>query len=234
MDTETILGRVTDARDAIIDATEQHSGPFLFSSILDRETGTIPEELPPGIDHGHRVQDRAYPGSNLLHDVDLLRAMFGLAQAADDGYLDAAAPHGPAEGYGRYETAALQYLDYFATFCVDTETGLFPWGEHAFWHLELDRPAGGRALGEHETRERPVHDHLRQAPRWLLEHLGALDPDCLQDLADGLDYHWKLDTPAGVEYNRHAWMMTTERDADSGNDRRTTSPVTAVTISSTG
>jgi len=221
MDGVQVLDHVTDAMDAVIDATEAHRGPSMFSSILDRETKTIPDELPPPIDHGHRVQDRAYPGSNLMHDVDLLRAMFGLAEAASAGLIDPDADHGPAteRGYRRYETAALQYLDYFATYCVDTRTGLFPWGEHAFWHLELDRPAGGRALGADQSRERPVHDHLRQAPRWLLDHLGERNPDCLQELADGLDYHWKLDTPAGVEYNRHAWMMTTKRYADSGHNR---------------
>lgn len=221
MDGETILDHVTTAMDAVIDATEAHGGPYMFSSVLDRETGTVPDDLPPPIDHGHRVQDRAYPGANLMHDVDLLRAMFGLAQAAEADRLGAGTTDLPStdRGYRRYETAALQYLDYFATYCVDTKTGLFPWGEHAFWHLELDRPAGGRALGEDQSRERPVHDHLRQAPRWLLEHLGELNPDCLQDFADGLDYHWKLDTPAGVEYNRHAWMLTTKRYGNTGYNR---------------
>lgn len=184
MQSEELLETASAAIDEVIASSDPYNG--LFPSLLDRHTGEMLRDLPDCI-YGQRSQDRCHLGSNLTHDEPLLKTMYALAEA---------------EGKSHYADAADRYLEYFATNCTATETGLFPWGEHAFWHLTED-DVGSSTDGA------AVHDHLRQAPLWLWERLGAFDPGCVERFADGLDYHW-IDEDRS-EYNRHAPIEERER-----------------------
>ena len=168
MTPETILNRVDRALTALVNAAEPYEG--LFPSLLDRHTGAMLTDLPPAIE-GQRNGDRAHLGSNLTHDEVTLKTCYALdrtdlTQAAD------------------------QYLKRFVAHCTGTESGLFPWGEHAFWHLVDDRPGNSYIYNNPEATDRLIHDHLRSTPLWLWEKLHAINPDCIQRFAEGLDNHW--------------------------------------------
>ena len=89
--------------------------------------------------------------------------------------------------------------------CAATPSGIFPWGEHAYWDLREDQVGDSARLARPERAYEPIHDHLRQAPLWLLEKLHAFNPACVQDFAVGLDNHWT--DGEGWEYIRHAYIM---------------------------
>ena len=188
MTPEAILSKVCDSIDVLVEAGKPYDG--LFPSLLDLEAHRMLTELPPPI-HGQRMGDRAFLGSNLMHDQNLLKIMYALGR---DGYRDA------ADGY----------LRRFATHCTGTVSGLFPWGEHAYWHLEEDRVGDSHRLA---LPEKPpgttLHDHLRQAPVWLWKKLHAFNPSCVERFAEGLDYHYKDGEPR--EYIRHAHIERRER-----------------------
>ncbi len=177
-----ILSKVCGAVDRLAQSALPYNG--LIPSLLDCRTGNMLNDLPGPIP-GQRHEDRAPMGSNLMHDIPLLDTMYALARA---------------EGKPEYAEAADRYLQFFARHCTGTATGLFPWGEHAFWHLTEHRV--GSSIGRHEPMGRAIHDHLRHAPLWLWEKLHAFHADCVQRFADGLEYHWKQISPR--EYYRHA------------------------------
>jgi len=169
---EDILKKVCRSIDILVEAGEKYEG--LFPSLLSLTTHEMLSELPPPID-GQRDGDRSHPGSNLIHDEAVLMTMYALSKALNRN---------------DYARAADRYLQRFATHCTNTVTGIFPWGEHAFWHLTEDRVGGA------------THDQLRQAPVWLWEKLHKYNPKCVERFAEGLDYHWKEGEP--LEYSRHA------------------------------
>jgi hypothetical protein len=186
MNADQILNRVCQALDALIEAGAEYQG--LFPSLLDRKTHKMVTHAPPAIE-GQRNCDRAHLGSNLMHDHTALKAMYALAQALDRE---------------DYAAAANRYLVRFANHCTYTATGLFPWGEHSFWHLVDDAVGNSYLIGNPE-REMPVtHDHLRQAPVWLWEKLQKLNPSCVERFAEGLNGHWTEGRP--LEYCRHAYI----------------------------
>jgi hypothetical protein len=197
-DPDALLDAVTTALDALAAAGADHRG--LFPSLLNRETGAMLPEFPAAIP-GQRDSDRAHRGSNLLHDAPALKALYGLADPLDRP---------------DYAGAADRYLETFATECTDTPTGLFPWGEHAYWRLDEWRVGDSYAnpgRGGHDGSA--THDHLRLAPAWLWNRLTDFEPTCLQRFADGLDYHW-----LGVdrrEYIRHAPISARERGDPTGD-----------------
>ena len=184
MSPELTITKICNAVDLMIESSMPYKG--LFPSILHPQTGDMLTEKPPKIP-GQRDGDRAHLGSNLVHDEPLLATMNALAET---------------ESKPEYAEAVDRYLKHFAQNCTDTTTGLFPWGEHAFWHLIEERvgcsrnPAGGAA----------IHDHLRQVPLWLWQKLNTFNPTCVQSFADGLDYHWTEGD--GLEYIRHANIDT--------------------------
>ena len=187
MNADRILERVCTAIDLLIEAGAAYEG--LFPSLIDWETHKMVTELPPAID-GQRMGDRAHLGSNLMHDHPALKAMFALSRALE------------RDDYGE---AAERYLKRFASHCTDTPTGLFPWGEHSFWHL-LDDGVGNSYSLSHPERNLPVtHDHIRQAPLWLWEKLQESNPKCVERFAEGLYGHWTEGEP--LEYCRHAYIM---------------------------
>ncbi|WP_127588690.1 hypothetical protein [Paenibacillus koleovorans] len=179
---EHLLKTACSAIERLIQSSEPYNG--LIPSLLDRRTGDMLQQLPPAIP-GQRDSDRAPQGCNLMHDIPLLGTLYALAES---------------EGKAEYAEAADRYIRYFATQCTDTPTGLFPWGEHAFWHLTEHRV--GSSIARYEPERRAIHDHLHHAPLWLWEKLQTFNASCVQRFADGLEYHWKQTTPQ--EYYRHA------------------------------
>ena len=184
MNPEDVLKKVCRVIDILAHAGEPHEG--LFPSLLDLTTHEMLEKLPPAV-VGQRNGDRSHPGSNLIHDQAVLKTMYALSNALDRM---------------EYARAADRYVQRFAAHCTDTVTGLFPWGEHAFWHLTEDRVGNGAQLSNPSFTGGAIHDHLRQAPVWLWEKLYEYNPRCVERFAEGLDYHWKDGEP--MEYSRHA------------------------------
>ena len=176
--------KVTKAIDILIEAGNRYDG--LFPSLLDRDAHEMLEDLPEPIP-GQRNGDRSHLGSNLIHDESTLKTMYALSEM----------------GYGgQYAQAADRYLNCFALNCTDTATGLFPWGEHAFWHLLEHRVGNSHRLHNPGAGGSATHDHLRAAPFWLWEKLWELNPNCVERFCEGLDFHWvDCDPP---EYIRHA------------------------------
>lgn len=161
---------------------DEHSP--MFASVLDTVSLAIPDRRPPAIP-GQRESDRAHGGGNLMHDIPLLGTMYALA-----------------EGLGRqeYAAAADAYLDFFAQHCTSTVSGLFPWGEHAYWDFYEERPGNGY------QQPRPfTHDHLRQAPVWFWEKMWARNPYAVIRFADALYQH--ITEPETFEYSRHAPIL---------------------------
>lgn len=191
MNAEIVLQKVITALDALVKAGEEYGG--MWPSLLSLDTAAMLRELPPPIP-GQRNSDRAHLGSNLIHDQTVLQTMYALAD-----YL----------GQPAYARAADRYLQRFATHCANTETGLFPWGEHAFWHLGADRLGNSIAEVAGIFGHGAVHDHLRQAPLWLWEKLQRFNPGCVERFAAGLDYHWQAGEPP--EYIRHAPIASPTR-----------------------
>ena len=191
MDTERILTRVCRALDLLVEAGSEYGG--LFPSLLDRGSGRMLEELPPAIE-GQRQGDRSHLGSNLMHDQAALKTLYALAESL---------------GRPAYAEAADRYLARFAVHCAATPSGIFPWGEHAYWDLRRDRVGDSYLLARPERDYDPIHDQLRQAPLWLLQRLHAFEPGCVQRLAVGLDNHWT--EGEGWEYIRHAYIMQAGR-----------------------
>jgi len=187
MTPETLIARVCRCIDALIAAGDNHSG--LFPSMLDLESKQMLLDMPDPID-GQRNGDRAYLGSNLIHDEAVLHAMLGLSE-----FL----------GRDDYAAAADRYLKRFADHCTNTVSGLFPWGEHAYWHLIEDRIGNSYADAGGSADAPVTHDHLRHTPRWLWEKLHAFNPPCVERFAEGLNNHWTEGQPG--EYIRHARVM---------------------------
>ena len=189
-DADVILEKVSRSLEILIDAAAPYGG--LFPSLLDRRSHTMLEKLPAPIP-GQRTGDRAHLGSNLIHDQAALKTLYALGQTLDR----------PG-----YTTAADAYLRRFARHCTATATGLFPWGEHAFWHLRDDKIGDSRLLNDPSAPNRAIHDHLRQVPLWLWRKLDQYHPQCVQDFADGLEFHFVEGSPR--EYIRHAHIEVAE------------------------
>ncbi|HAA74521.1 TPA: hypothetical protein DCE37_05310, partial [Candidatus Latescibacteria bacterium] len=154
-----MIETVTTAIDRLIESARPYQG--LIPSILDRQTGEMLDAMPPAIP-GQRDGDRAHLGANLIHDQALLLTMYALAES---------------EGRADYAEAADTYLERFATHCTNTPTGIFPWGEHAYWHLKNDAIGNSYLLRERGDDPPVTHDHLRQAPLWLWEKLNGINPE---------------------------------------------------------
>lgn len=191
-----LLTLIRTSLDRLIAAGDRHHG--LFPSILDPLTGEQPFALPPALP-GQRMCDRSFPGCNLSHDQIILSLMYDL----------------PPQIVGpRYREAAERYLHYWTAHCASTPTGLFPWGEHAFWNLEEDRIGSSYPLERVNTML--THDHLLQAPVWLWEKIWLLNPKAVERFCLGLDGHF-LDVENPPQYNRHANLLLSNRKRKRGN-----------------
>ena len=77
MNPEAIITKICNAIDQIMEGSKPYEG--LFPSIMHPQTGDMLMEKPPKIP-GQRDGDRAYLGSNLIHDEPLLATMHTLAE----------------------------------------------------------------------------------------------------------------------------------------------------------
>ncbi len=182
------LEKVLTALRILGGAAKIHRG--LFPSVLDLEG--VPVWRLPAPAAGQRQSDRSFPGSNLMHDHVTLGTMKHLAGIDRGADLSEIADAG---------------IRRFVTHCCTSASGLFPWGEHAFWNLSDDCPGNSYTLDG--TADGLKHDHLLQAPVWLWEEIRKVDPCKVNAFARGLDNHWRSNSP--LEYNRHAPMQKQER-----------------------
>ena len=157
MNPETMLEKVCRSLDILVALGATYEG--LFPSIIDRSTHQMMTEMPPGIE-GQRDGDRSHLGSNLIHDQAVLKTMYALAEALDRP---------------DYAQAADRYLQRFATHCTDTITGIFPWGEHAYWHLLGDRVADSYQLREEQA---PARRHTITCGR----HRSGCGKNCMPSI----------------------------------------------------
>jgi hypothetical protein len=187
MNPESLLRQVESALDLLIATGARYEG--LIPSILDLRSGemlvAIPDPIP-----GQRQHDRSPRGANLLHDVDLLQLLYDLAEK---------------KSRPRFAAAADRYLRRFARHCTDTVSGLFPWGEHAYWDLDRDCLGNSQAFANRTVSRGAYHDHLREVPAWLWQRLYEFNPECVERFAAGLKHHWKSGALAH-EYFRHAYL----------------------------
>ena len=151
----------------------------MFTSILDLETRTHPRATThPNMEiptiYGQRAHDRADMGGNLQHDAMAIMAAHYVTEITGDE---------------RYRQIARDYVQFFLDNCTDTPTGLWPWGEHAYW----DFFENGLGREQH---------HLLCKPLDFYELAYELNPDAVIGLCDGLINHvTDLET---FMYNRHA------------------------------
>lgn len=187
---DDIIHKATKAIESLISIADAHDG--LIPSIIDRTTQRMMTELPPAIP-GQRDGDRSHLGSNLIHDEALLLTMYSLAET---------------EGRSDFLEAADRYFERFAVHCTNTPTGIFPWGEHAYWHLVNDAVGNSYLLRDRPGDPPVTHDHLRQAPLWLWEKIHNVRPECVVRFGEGLDGHWSEGEPTDIveEYIRHAYI----------------------------
>lgn len=181
-----LLGVVCEVLDRLVEKAEPWDG--FIPSTIDIATGEMITKLPPAIT-GQRDGDRALAGSNLVHDQVLLLTLDVLGKELDKP---------------EYCETVDRYLKQFAAKCTKTKSGLFVWGEHAFWDLEKDAPSNSYDL-KNDGWDRPLtHDHLRSCPRWLWDRLAAIDASCVSAFADGLQFHFNAGEPYKRKYIRHA------------------------------
>ncbi len=135
----------------------------MFASLIDLETHRNPEDIP-GNSLGQRYGDRSLRGGNLQQDVMLLQAMDNISRIT---------------GSNKYEKAVTDYLSFFLENCPHPATGLFPWGEHAYWNFYEEK-------NTYET-----HEFLGGTPLSFYERMWKLNPEALRGEADGLINHVK-------------------------------------------
>ncbi|MGI5817329.1 MAG: hypothetical protein ACOX9R_04455 [Armatimonadota bacterium] len=149
----------------------------MFCGVLEIDSRTHPNMELPTV-HGQRISDRATYGGNLQHDVMAIMAAHHVSEITGDQ---------------RYRQIARDYLQYFLDNCTDTPTGLWPWGEHAYWNFYTE------GLG-HTTH------HLLCSPLEFWELAYEMNPEAVIREADGIINHIRdLDT---FVYNRHANIVT--------------------------
>jgi hypothetical protein len=109
-----------------------------------------------------------------MHDVMLLGACDLMSELSGDG---------------KYRQSATAYLKFFLENCPQP-TGLFPWGEHAYWDFFEEKTG------------HPTHEFLGGIPAAFWQRLWDLNSDALRREADGLLNHvGNLDT---FDFARHA------------------------------
>lgn len=209
MNGAVVLEKTVAALETLINAGSCFQGMFPSFMTLDsfKPCYGLPQKLTT-----HRGCDRAAFGSNLMHDHITLRLCYELARILDKPEL--------ADG-------ADAYLRSFTARCTRTVTGLFTWGEHAYWDIVHDAPGNSWTYTEWGPRKHPLHhDHLRQAPEWLWAKLWDFDSVAVLRFCEGLDNHWERDRPDGrVTFNRHAYIekwesyVSTSATADFGFPR---------------
>ncbi len=183
------LKRISDFAETLIEHGADCYGPVsspLFAGTIMTGNNRMPtgflDSLP-----GTRAGDRCLHGNNLMHDLPLIKAFQALSDLT---------------GNNSYAKAVKDYLDFYFENCPDPVTGLFPWGEHVFWHFWYEKPYTYATLFEDII----IHDHLRAAPPWFWAEAAKRNPEVVRKFGMGLLRHvWNKDT---FMYSRHALMNT--------------------------
>ncbi len=185
---EEIVARLTAFADNMLAyGTDRHGeekSPMFVCGLCCRNHS--PLERSPDLP-GQRVGDRSWFGTNLMYDLPLLRTFLYLSEYTGDP---------------RYRRGVEDYLAFFARRCPDPATGLFPWGEHTYWHHFYDRAY--TCGGEYQPQTEHCHDHLRAAPAWFWELMRAIAPEVVVRFGDGLTGH--LRGYDDFNFSRHATM----------------------------
>lgn len=135
----------------------------MFTSLIDLESHRNPEDIP-GNSPGQRYGDRSLQGGNLCQDVMLLQAMDNMSKLT---------------GKQQYQKAVTDYLSFFLANCPHPNTGLFPWGEHAYWNFY------------EEKHTYDTHEFLGGVPHSFWERIWNINPKALIGEANGLINHVK-------------------------------------------
>jgi len=146
----------------------------MFASLIDMETHRNPLDTP-GNSPGQRYGDRSIHGGNLFQDVMLLQALDNISAIT---------------GNKKYRQAVTDYLSFFLENCPLPKTGLFPWGEHAYWNFYEEKPASDK------------HEYLGGIPNSFWERLWKINPKAVQGEADGLLNH--ITNLDNFHFDRHA------------------------------
>ena len=154
---------------------DEHSP--LFASALDRNSLDLPSD--PSDIEGIRYSDRSQWGGNPHHDENFYLLLYALSDVSGDL---------------KYATAADDALQFFFKTQSRT-TGLYWWGEHAYWHFKKDE-GGGDGYNTHEF-FRP----------WILwDQWARLAPDEMEKFAVGLWDNQIHDKNSGT-FSRHAGIV---------------------------
>jgi hypothetical protein len=149
----------------------------MFASLLDMESHAIPDDIPANIE-GQRYGDRALRGGNLLHDVMLLQTCGLLAERTQEP---------------KYGEARNAYLTFFLKRSPQ-KTGLFPWGEHAYWDFFEEKPGAS------------IHEFLGSVPHDFWEILWRINPEAVRREMEGLINH--VTNLRDFHFDRHADLFT--------------------------
>ena len=150
----------------------------MFASLLDMESHRNPEDVP-GHSPGQRYGDRSTKGGNLCQDVMLLQAMDNMTRMT---------------GKEKYHQAVTDYLTFFLANCPHPNTGLFPWGEHAYWNFYEEKNTYN------------IHEFLGGVPYSFWERIWGINPKALINESNGLINHVKeFDN---FYFDRHADITT--------------------------
>ena len=169
----------------------------MFASLIDMDTHRNPLETPED-SPGQRFGDRSIHGGNLFQDVMLLQALDNMSKLT---------------GNQKYQQAVTDYLTFFLKNCPHPNTGLFPWGEHAYWNFY------------EEQHNSDTHEFLGGIPNSFWERMWKINPRAVLGESNGLvnhiqdfetfhfDRHADIVNPmpvprpakyGGMDFNRHA------------------------------
>lgn len=163
----------------------------MWASIVDTRTGAVPRAGVPAV-ADTRASDRALGGSNLYHDVAMMRAMRVLGQLTNDMH---------------YVRAGDAYLADALRYTTSPTNGLLGWGEHLFYDLYQDKVRVDSAYGSNKDGHMH-HEFLVDTPPW--PQLWAQDSARTAAAIRGLRHHFNVADPEDFLFNRHAfWDKTT-------------------------
>ncbi len=163
----------------------------MFAADLDLETLRLPDQQPPppyGVEL-YELSRYSYGGSNLMWDILTLRSFYLLTEVTAND---------------RYWKAADAYLEFFVNHAPSMTTGLFPWGQHAYWKLLVDvepeRLETERWLWYGDDGRYESHEFESFTPPW--REMWEFSPETVINIAQGInDWHIKSEDP--VFFNRH-------------------------------
>ncbi len=203
---ERFLEAVQKFADAMIEHGLDEYGSVhspMFVADLDLDTLRLPEEAPPppsGMDD-YAMQRYSYGGSNLMWDILTLRAKYLLSEVTDED---------------RYAEAAEAYLRFFVEHCPSETTGLFPWGQHAYWKLRVDddpellETERWRWFGQ--AGAGGAHEFESFTPPW--REMWPFSSEAVLDFAQGV-FDWHIKCEDTFFFNRHGILF----DRDNPNQR---------------